>query len=103
MSQSLMYHVFGVRGGYEYHRTGYQGGGVQFHLKVKDEVICCPQCQGVDWVRKGRRHRQIRSLPIGLKPVTLVVEVPRLGCSECGENFEFSPPLPTPMSNTLVV
>ena len=35
MSQSLLYHAFGVREGYEYVRTDYQAGAVQFHLAVQ--------------------------------------------------------------------
>lgn len=36
MSQSLPYHAFGIRGGYEYARTSYKGGAVIFHLRPKE-------------------------------------------------------------------
>jgi transposase len=97
MSQSLLYHAFGVREGYEYRRTSYEGCGVQFHVVVKDDLLVCPQCGSRAVVRMGRRTRRLRTVPIGLKPTTLVVEVPRCRCHDCGKHFAVSPPLPAPM------
>ena len=97
MSQSLLYHAFGVREGYEYRRTSYEGGGVQFHVVVKDELLVCPQCGSPTVVRMGKRTRRLRTVPIGLKPTTLVVEVPRCRCNDCGKHFAVPPPLPAPM------
>ena len=34
MSQSLLYHAFGVREGYEYRKTEYVEVRVEFHLRV---------------------------------------------------------------------
>jgi predicted nucleic acid-binding protein len=44
MSRSLLYHVFGVREGYEYVKTEYVEGRVEFHLRVKEERLVCPEC-----------------------------------------------------------
>ena len=75
MSQSLLYHAFGVREGYEYRSTKYVEGRVEFHLAVKGESIQCPHCQGHEYWRRGKRQRRINTLPIGPKEVVLVVEV----------------------------
>ena len=100
MSQSLLYHAFGVREGYEYVRTDYRQGAVQFHLAVKPEQFVCPDCQSRNVIRKGRRERSLQTVPIGLQPVFLVTEVPKCECAACGKRFEAAPPLPQPMSNT---
>ena len=55
MSQSLLYHAFGVREGYEYVKTGYVEGRVEFHLAVKEEKLVCPECGAGPAMRRGRR------------------------------------------------
>lgn len=94
MSQSLLYHAFGVREGYDYVRTEYHHGTVEFHLAVQSERLICPLCQATEVIRKGKRFRRIQTVPIGLKPVFLVTEVPRCRCRSCGQVFEVAPPLP---------
>jgi hypothetical protein len=69
MSQSLLYHAFGVREGYEYVRTDYQAGAVQFHLAVQAELFVCPACQSAHVIRNVARERSLQTVPIGLKPV----------------------------------
>jgi len=100
VSQSLLYHAFGVREGYEYVRTEYHHGTVKFHLAVADRLLVCPHCQGRELIRKGKRFRRLQTVPIGLKPVWLVTEVPRCQCRGCGRGFEVAPPLPRRMSTT---
>jgi hypothetical protein len=60
MSQSLLYHAFGVREGYDYKETLYEDGCIRFVLSVKPDWIRCPACGGKDIVRKGRRYRDLR-------------------------------------------
>ena len=96
----MLYHAFGVREGYDYVRTEYHQGTVEFHLAVQSRLLICPHCQGRDLIRKGRRVRRIQTVPIGLKPVFLVTEVPRCQCRQCGQVFEVSPLLPRRMSTT---
>jgi hypothetical protein len=55
MSQSLLYHAFGVREGYEYVKTEYVEGRVEFHLRVKEEKLVCPE-----WGHRGVRRRRQR-------------------------------------------
>ncbi len=103
MSQSLLYHAFGIRKGYDYVRTLYEDGGVRFLLVVRQELLVCPECRSDQVSRKGRRFRQLQTVPIGLKPVWLVTEVPECQCLACGRRFEVSPPLPPPMFPTRTV
>ena len=97
MSQSLLYHAFGVREGYDYVRTLYEDGCVRFVLTVRKELLVCPKCHSTEISRKGRRFRQLQTVPIGLKPVFLATEVPKCQCRECGQSFEVSPLLPRRM------
>ncbi len=91
MSQSLLYHAFGVREGYEYRRTDYVEGRVEFHLDVREDALRCPRCASTEYGRRGGRYRRVAGMPIGPKPVVLVVEVPRCECRACGDTFEVSP------------
>jgi hypothetical protein len=50
--------------------------------------------------RRGSRWWRIRAVPIGLKEVVLVTEVPRCQCQECGKSFDVSPLLPRPTRTT---
>jgi len=89
-----------VRAGYEYVRTSYENGGIQFLLAVRDGLLVCPKCESRQVSRKGRRFRQLQTVPIGFKPVWLVAEVPQCHCLACGQRFEVSPPLPRRMPRT---
>jgi transposase len=100
VNQSLLYHAFGVREGYDYVRTEYHHGTVEFHLAVQSRWLVCPHCAGRDVIRRGKRFRRIQTVPIGLKPVFLVTEVPRCQCRQCGQVFEVAPLLPRRMSTT---
>ena len=65
MSQSLLYHAFGVREGYDYVRTDYRDGCVKFTLAVQEDLLVCPECKSRKVVRKGRRYRRLQTVPIG--------------------------------------
>jgi hypothetical protein len=52
--------------------------------------------------RKGRRFRDLGSVPIGLKPVFLVTEVPKCECGRYGQRFEIASPLPRRMPVTRI-
>jgi Zn finger protein HypA/HybF involved in hydrogenase expression len=100
MSQSLLYHAFGVREGYDYVRTEYHGGAVAFPLSVRADQFVCPGCGSRHVIRKGGRERALQTVPIGLKAVFLVTEVPKCECKDCGAKFELAPPLPRRMCIT---
>jgi hypothetical protein len=100
MSQSLLYHAFGVREGYDYVETLYENGCIRFVLEARPELLVCPDCHSKEVSRKGRRFRELQTVPIGLKPVFLVTEVPKCQCRDCGKTFEVSPLLPRPTRPT---
>lgn len=82
MSTSLLYRAFGVRG-YQYLRTDYQGGMVFFHVKPKDELICCADCGSHDVIRRGSTERWFRTVPIGQRSTCIVCDLPRVECRRC--------------------
>lgn len=84
MSTSLLYHGFGIRG-YRYVKTTYQGGKVTFSIRQEREDLRCPVCESRRIVRRGFQLRCFRSLPIGARPVQIELDVPRVGCGDCGE------------------
>jgi transposase len=83
MSTSLLYHGFGVRG-YQYVKTEYEGGKVLFTVRQETDDLQCVACGSRRVIRRGSYRRRFRSLPIGSRPVQTVLEVPRVGCQDCG-------------------
>ena len=100
MSKSILTEVFGVAEGYELVRTEYEGDFLRLHLDVQDSQFLCPACGSREVSRKGRRHRELQTVPIGLTPVYLRTEVPDCACRDCGARFELSPPLPPPIAGS---
>ncbi len=83
MSTSLLYHAFGLRG-YEYVRSSFHGGEVQFFIAAKTERLYCSACGSGDVVKRGRIVRWFRAVPIGNKVTSLSLPVQRVGCRHCG-------------------
>ena len=83
MSTSLLYHAFGIRG-YQYVRTQYEGGQVIFTVGQEAKNFRCGACGSRRVVRRGVYPRRFRSLPIGGRPVQVMLDVPRVGCMDCG-------------------
>jgi transposase len=83
MSTSLLYHGFGVRG-YRHAKTEYVEGGVVLHLIHPPEKYCCSACGSTAVSSRGQAVRRFRGPPIGSKPVTLVLPIPRVECRDCG-------------------
>ena len=82
MSTSLIYHAFGAVG-YRYLKTKYKDGSVQLHIEKKPNYQRCAVCGSYEVIRKGREIREIRTLPIGKRPVFLVLHLHRLFCKSC--------------------
>ena len=83
MSTSLLYHAFGIRG-YRYVATDYQDGGVIFRI-AKDINDCrCSACGSDQVAPRGHVERRFRCPPIGRRPVTAVLPIPRVWCLNCG-------------------
>ena len=84
MSTSLVYHAFGIRGGYEYVRTDYVAGGMVISIRQPREHLRCSHCGSADVHVKTHQDRIFRTLPIGSRPVTIHFPVPRVECQKCG-------------------
>lgn len=83
MSTSLLYHAFGLEG-YDYVRQSFVAGNIIFWVRPKPKLVRCPVCRSFDVIGRGRAERWLRTVPIGFKPVWLVVDVPRVECRVCG-------------------
>ena len=83
MSTSLLYHAFGIRG-YTYLKSTYEEGKVIFTLGQERDDLRCAICGSRRVVRRGFQSRLFRSLPIGTRAVQVVLDVPRIGCMDCG-------------------
>ena len=82
MSTSFIYHAIGLSG-YEYVHQKFEGGSVVFRVRPKWRLLRCPACKSKRVTRRGLSLRKLRSLPIGRKPIWLLIEVPRVQCSAC--------------------
>jgi transposase len=82
MSTSLLYHGFGIVG-YHYVSQQFQGGQVSFRIEQARERLRCSQCGCDDvWIR-GHQERTFRTLPIGLKPTFVTLDIARVWCPVC--------------------
>ena len=83
MSTSLLYHAFGLPG-YKYTSTKYIAGKIIISAEPKWRLLRCPRCGQDKIIRRGEVLRQLRTLPIGRKPVLLQITIPRVECRSCG-------------------
>jgi len=100
MDESLLYDIFGVDRTYRCTGSEVRLGAVYVALEPKEELLVCPDCGSTNVIRKGKRTRQIQTLPIGFHPVVLQVEVPRCRCKSCQKTFEVAPPFARPTPTT---
>jgi len=82
MSTSILYHGFGIIG-YRYQKTDYKGGQVFFHIEQPRDKLRCPLCNARDVILRGSIARRFRTIPIGEKPIWIVLDVQRVFCPEC--------------------
>ena len=82
MSTSLLYHAFGIRGD-DYVKTDYREGGVLFTICRRQHTYRCPVCASRQVAPRGHQERTFRAVPIGGKPVAVVLPIPRVECSAC--------------------
>lgn len=82
MSTSFIYHAFGIRD-YFYKATHFIGGGIIFDISPKPEAIKCPECNSRSVIKRGKRVRHLRGIPIGSRPVTIRAVIQRVWCSLC--------------------
>ena len=82
MSASIVYHGFGIRG-YQYERSFYEDGTVTFVISQARDRLRCPRCGTSHVERPGEVTRAFRLLPIGRRPVQVVLDVARVFCERC--------------------
>ncbi len=82
MSTSFIYHALGLTG-YEYVHQKFINGSILILINVRPtwRFLCCPVCQSKHIIRRG--VVLIRTVPVGRKPVWILVESPRLLCFDC--------------------
>ena len=83
MSTSLLYHAFGIRG-YRQVATTFQEGGVSFRIAKDIEDCRCSACGSAHVASRGQVERHFRGVPIGHRPVTVILPIPRVWCLNCG-------------------
>ena len=83
MSTSLLYHAFGIRG-YDYVNTAYEEGRVTFTIRQRRRTYRCAACGARDVRPHGHEQRTFRAVPIGGRPVRVVLPIPRVECPHCG-------------------
>jgi transposase len=83
MSTSLLYHAFAIRG-YDYVKTDYVQGAVAFTICQSPQDWRCAACGGRQVIGRGHVERCFRAVPIGRRPVSIVLPVQRVGCLACG-------------------
>ena len=82
MSTSFIYHALGLRDHF-YKRTRFFGGAVIIEVFPKPEAIRCPECHSRSVKKRGTVQRDIRTIPIGSKPVLLRSIIQRIWCPFC--------------------
>lgn len=95
MSTSLLYHAFCARS-YCHLRTEYKDGAIYEHVQKKRYARRCPSCSHPGVSLQGQSQTHVRTLPIGRRPVYLVLHLHRVRCLRCGalrrEEREVAPP-----------
>ena len=83
MSTTLLYHVYNIRG-YRYRSIKRIPGGIEVSIEQPRYRCRCPACKGRNVILKGAKTRRFHAPPIGSKLVTIVFDVPRVKCHDCG-------------------
>jgi transposase len=82
MSNSWLYHGFGIRG-YRYVATRYESGAIVMRIEAPRESLRCPCCGSSHVHIVERFRRRWRTVPVGAKAVWIEMDVPRIECQKC--------------------
>lgn len=82
MDTSFLYHAFGLEG-LKCTSIVYKGNAIILNVEYSKRKIKCPFCGKRTLVKNGCRHRNIITLPIGMKRTILHMKVQRYKCKEC--------------------
>lgn len=91
MSASILYNGFGLRG-HSYRKTEYVDGEVHFYVSLKPRHIRCPLCRSRQVTKHGGQYRSLWTVPIGKRPVKILVWIPRVKCRYCKVKRRVQPP-----------
>jgi len=83
MSTSILYHGFGIRG-YSFVSHKVHDGATIFTVKDERNGVRCSACNSKNVILRGYSRRRYRTLPIGSRSTYVDLDVPRLGCKDCG-------------------
>lgn len=82
MSQSLLYHGFGIKG-VTYQSAAFLGDAIIFNVEANSRHVQCPCCGKKEAVLKGQKLRNLKMPPLGRKQAVLQVKMHRLWCKAC--------------------
>jgi transposase len=82
MSTSFIYHAFGAQT-FDYQSTEYKEGAVYVHIRKKPQWRRCVACRSREVTLEGQATYTLRTLPVGSKPVYLVLHLHVLRCQRC--------------------
>ncbi len=71
---SILYHGFGL-GVTDCTNIEYSDGQIRFHVKRPDNRVGCSVCRSQNIIHRGRRLRNLRTLPIGKKACWIRVTI----------------------------
>ncbi|WP_291329409.1 transposase family protein [Desulfovibrio sp. UCD-KL4C] len=77
MSTNFIYYALALSG-YDDVWQDFVAGNVLIYVKPKAKLVECSRCKDRHVIRKGRSERWLRTVPIGIKPIWIIVDVPRV-------------------------
>ena len=84
MSAEALYEVMGLKG-YDVEGTWRLEEGVLYvQVAVPREALACRACGCSKVQRQGGQRREWKGAPIGVTPVVITMDSPRVKCLECG-------------------
>ena len=96
MNAHVLHRALGLKG-YDVIECWEDQGEICVVAEVPRESLRCPDCRSRQVHIHERHTRQWRSVPIGLKPTRIFMDVPRVKCLECGAKrrveVDFAAPL----------